>query len=91
MVGLDLPIFLVLLTALGTVVARQQLQTFIPAMPKEWTIPMSLVLLPGISFFFIYAPFLNKPLALVVFLLLLPLPFVQQYARRYSWLWLLGN
>jgi hypothetical protein len=83
-----LPIFGVLVTALRAVPQCGELQTLIPAVSEECSPPMCTLLFPRELFQFFPARLLFEPAPLllmssplVVFLLLLTLPFVEEDAR----------
>jgi hypothetical protein len=85
-----LPILCVFVTTFRTIVQCGELQTFIPAVPKERTSPMCTLLLSCMFFPFSSVRFFFKPplllfvsLFLVAFFLLLTLPLVKENTRSH--------
>ena len=80
-VGLRLPKLPILFAAFWIVISGRQLQTFVPAMSEERTIPMQFGLLSFVPLFFLLMLvfLLFQPTLIILFLL--PLPFIQQNSR----------
>ena len=80
-VGLRFPKLLILIAAFWTVMSGRQLQTFIPAMSKERTIPIWFGLFSFIPLLFLLTLvfLLFHPTLIIIFLL--SLPFIQQNSR----------
>jgi hypothetical protein len=90
-IGNVLPVFGVLVAAIGTVILRGKLYTLVPSVSEKGTSPMCTLLFSHI--FFLFLPihlFFVSPLLLFVLMLLvallflLTLPFIEENTRSHS-------